>query len=323
MTTYPHFADTNRADLLIIPETTWATTPASGTARAVRITSHSLGTKKSTVVSNEIRADRMVSDIIETEMMNDGNIAFEFSAGAVDDLLAAFVLGAWSGTTGTSTLTNPSSSSGLTITSFSAEAGFTDVGQYFLFTGMRPSSFSLDINSSAIVTGTVDFMGCAVSTSSTSVLGASPYTVATPSSAPPLNATTDVGVITKNGTALTTAIKQIKLDGKANLRNQMAVGSKYPAGIGTGRFDLTGSFQAYFANLSLYTDFLAHNTVSLSWTLTDELGNSYDFLLPAVKITADPITAKGIDQDVMEDISFTAFRDPTSGTMLSITRTLV
>ena len=135
-----------------------------------------------------------------------------------------------------------------------------------------------------------------------------------------MNATTDVGYVEKDGVALTTAIKQIKLDGKAQLRNQMAVSSKFPVGIGTGRFELTGSMQAYFSDLDLYNDFLNHTTVSLGWDFEDSTGNTYYFTVPAVKVTADPVNAKGIDQDVMEDITFEAFRDVVTECMIQIDR---
>ena len=89
------FATTNRANLRLLPEAQWGETPDTGVTREVRMTSHSMATKKNTVKSNEIRDDRMVSDIIETEMMSDGGINFEFSAGATDDLFEAFLMGTW------------------------------------------------------------------------------------------------------------------------------------------------------------------------------------------------------------------------------------
>ena len=597
-----NFADSNRSSIRYIQETQWGSTPTSGKPRLARTTSHNLQTKKNTVKSAEIRSDRMVSDIIQTEMMSDGSINFEFSAGALDDFFQAFVLGAWSrpmtmdiwtgtnvswtannvltianvgdittyftsgrriktmgfvnpvnngyfqissvatsgtgtaitvstttsvaesgnvytsvedandvivlndtamtsvasdssfthtgaftsavsagqlvagqkvyvdglgyetgsiafaavcvaattvtisdgvtsvtltagtdfavGTTnansatnlaaainsarvlgvtpagtnlplfpqikasvstGTVTFTNlkapggsisktePSSGTNLTVTAFSGgdtsqhgiftivsvtndklfvtpsptvnanagslpvtikgsmlrnpgnsanitpqsftlESGYEDVGQYVKQDGMRVESFTLDVNSSQIMTGTMAFMGRATTTSTTSVLGNSPYTPLGTINNEIMNATVDVGAITNNGTALVTAVKQIKLDGKAQLRNQMAVGSKFPVGIGTGRFELSGSFAAYFENFNLYNQFLNHTTAAISFPFTDIHGHHYEWTIPALKFTADPIHVKGVDQDVMEEITFEAFRDPVTQCMMQVDR---
>jgi hypothetical protein len=46
----------------------------------------------------------------------------------------------------------------------------------------------------------------------------------------------------------------------------------------------------------------------------------YVYTIPAVKFTSDPVSPGGIDQDVMEEIEWTAFRDPTKKTMMQIDR---
>jgi hypothetical protein len=595
------FSDTNRSNLRYLLESQWGQTPTSGTTRILRMTSHSLSTKKSTTMSNEIRADRMVSSVIETEMMSDGGINFEFSAGTYDDLFQAFVLGTWtrpctfdqwtgsilawtanntiqitgadytgyltvgrrmttrgwvnpsnngfwqiasasvsgnvttvtftetsgvieaggvsaflsdandiivllntsirSGTSGAATFdsngTNAFASAiaagqlnvgqrihveglgyetgtvvfsaaataGLTITvsdgvnvvpfvagtdfavgssgttvaanlaaavnaarvngklvgastlypqvyatassgtvtfkdlnvtggslskaadtgsvatvtnfasgvtsergvftitsvssdvigvtpapgtnanagtipvtirgsmlrnpgnyaniipqSFSIEAGYTDVGLYFMQNGLRVNDFTLDVQASNIVTGTFNFMGKQTSTLNATQFGATPYIPLGQTNTESLNATTDVGSLTKNGVPLTTAVKQIKIDAKATLRNQMAVGSKFPVGIGTGRFTLSLTAQAYFATFDLYNTFLNHQTVAMEFSFQDDFGYTYFFTVPAMKLTADPIEAKGIDQDVMEELTFEAQIDPASDCMLQLDR---
>jgi Phage tail tube protein len=93
-------AESNRAVLRYVAEdpACWAVTPTtSGTlTRELRITASSLTATKETQISNEIRADRMVSNIIEVGAMSGGDIEFEFSAGSQDDFLQAFLLGTWS-----------------------------------------------------------------------------------------------------------------------------------------------------------------------------------------------------------------------------------
>ena len=73
-----------------------STTPGSGTSKELRYTSSSLVTGKETKTSDEIRADRMVPNIIEVAGMSSGDLSTEVSAGSNDDLMQAFLLGAWS-----------------------------------------------------------------------------------------------------------------------------------------------------------------------------------------------------------------------------------
>jgi hypothetical protein len=220
-----------------------------------------------------------------------------------------------------SMLRNPSVSANIVPQSFSIESFYADVSKGFIQNGMMVNTFSLDVNASSVMTGSFEFMGAQTATLSATQLGnTGSYTVLGTTATEVLNATTDVGTITKNGTALSTAIKQIKIDGKAQLRNQMAVSSKFPVGIGTGRFELTGSLQAYFADLDLFNNFLNHDTVSMEWDFQDQRLCTYYWTIPAMKISADPVNSKGIDQDVMEDMTWEAFRDPTTQCMIQIDR---
>lgn len=216
---------------------------------------------------------------------------------------------------------NPGIVSEILKQSFSIETGFTDVNKYFLRNGMRPGSFELAVESGSIVTGSVEFMGRETLNSSVEVLGDTvAYDVQDSTATEVLNATSNVGTVTKNGVPLTSAVMAIEINGDASLREQRAVGEKFPAGIGYGRFSIEGSVTAYFETFDLYNDFLNHQTVSLGFDFTDVDNNTYFFRLPAVKFTADPIAPQGIDEDVMEELEFMAQRDPVLNTMFMVDR---
>src|ERR1043166_9345937 len=91
------FADSNRARIRVIKESNsaWRTIPSSGPTREMRYTSSSLTPAKNTVISDEIRADRMVPDHIEVGANSAGDINYEFSAGSHDDFFESFMYGAW------------------------------------------------------------------------------------------------------------------------------------------------------------------------------------------------------------------------------------
>jgi hypothetical protein len=136
----------------------------------------------------------------------------------------------------------------------------------------------------------------------------------------PLNATANVGSISRDGTVLA-SITSLELSGDAALRSQRCVGNKYPTGIGYGRLSITGSFQAYFENFDLYNAFLNHTTVALAWDFEDADHNRLFFRLPAVKFSANPVApSEGIDTDVMDPVEWTAQRDPVLNTMMLLDR---
>lgn len=204
--------------------------------------------------------------------------------------------------------------------SWSIETAFTDVSQYMEQDGMVPGTFSLDISSGAIVTGTIGFEGRATSMAQAVVLGTAPYTVLDAQPGEVVNATTDIGDLSKDSVAFSACIQSLSLSGEAGLRMQNCVGFKFPRGIGTGRFNLSGSMTVYFETEELFNNFIDHDTISLAWAITDAEGSAYYFTVPAVKLSADAIAPGGIDQDVFETLEWTAFRDATTDTMFQIDR---
>lgn len=219
-----------------------------------------------------------------------------------------------------SMLRNPGEVTEITPQSFTLEQSFNDVDLHFIQNGMRVGSFSLEVSSGSIVTGTMKFMGKETRTLTKSRLGSLPYTVLDSTATEVMNATTNVGNLTKNGETLSTAVKSLSLEGDASLRNQNAVGSKFAKGIGTGRFKLTGKLTAYFEDMTMYNHFLNHDTISIGFDFIDHDHNAYYYTIPALKITSDPVTPGGIDQDVMEEMEWSALRDPSTKCMLQVDR---
>ena len=218
-------------------------------------------------------------------------------------------------------LRNPGNFADIVQRKYTIETAFNDVGQYMVQDGMVPGMFSLEVAAGAIVTGTIGFQGRATNMVQTSVLSnPAVYDVLDATPGEVVNATTNVGAIEKDGVVTTAAIQTISISGEANLRQQAAVGSKFARGIGAGRFNLTGSLTVYFEDESMYTDFINHATVSLSFPITDLDGQTYVFSLPSIKLSADEIAPGGIDQDVFDNIEWTAFRDPVTQCMLQVDR---
>lgn len=94
-------ADSSSVQLYYYPEATWGVVPSGSplpTLREFRFTKETLKQTTTTSLSNEIRSDRQVSDIIRTKIGATGDIGYESSYGSHDDLLAGSLYGAWSTT---------------------------------------------------------------------------------------------------------------------------------------------------------------------------------------------------------------------------------
>ncbi|QGH74821.1 hypothetical protein MAL1_00074 [Bacteriophage DSS3_MAL1] len=220
-----------------------------------------------------------------------------------------------------SMLRNPGSVDEIVQRKFTIETAFNDIGQYMVQDGMVPGTFSLEVATGAIITGTIGFQGRATQLRQSTVLGdVGSYTVLGAQTGEVMNATTNVGEIEKDGSTFGASIQSISISGEANLRQQAAVGSKFAKGIGAGRFNLTGSMTVYFEDEQLFNDFINHETVALSFAVTDLDGQTEIFTIPAIKFSQDQIAPGGIDQDVFDNVEWTAFRDPTTECMIQIDR---
>ena len=220
-----------------------------------------------------------------------------------------------------SMLRNPSDPDDIIPADFVYETGYTDINEFFLTDGLKVASMKYDIASGQILKGSFGMNGRRTTRGATTVLGDT--TVFTPlatTATDVVNATVNVGAIKVNGLALSTAIQSISFDGENNLRDQMAVSSKYPVGIGAGRMDIKGSVRAYFADGSLWDKFINHTYVSLEWSIQDGEGNHYEWTLPSAVFSTDTVNPSAGNQDVMEDIEFMVRRDPTTDCQFQIDR---
>lgn len=391
-------AEANRVRISVVaePDATLGVTPTNPVFQTLRLTSSDFAANKQTQVSEELRSDRMTSDLVETGFETSGTLNIETSlGGSYDDVLASAIASTFStalpvaqgdfdvtvssgtaaiadaGTTGQFTnvtvgqwlyfanfanATNngwwkvsvKTDSNNITVldpgdvmvnetgagdqyirgktiingtrkSSFSVEQAFLDIDVAQLFKGMRVGSWAANVESGSILTGSFSFQGTEMTTDSGAPftwLGSGSYTAATTS--PVLNATSNVGTVVKDGVALTTAIQSFNLELDNALRSQMAIGNKYPIGIGYGRVQISGSITAYFEDLTLYNEMINHDDVSLEFDFTDTDGNAMHIELPRVKFGSSNPAAPGIDQDVMEDIEWQAIADTTGTYMIRV-----
>lgn len=217
---------------------------------------------------------------------------------------AAIVAATAGGKVKTSRLTH-----GTTQTSFSIERQALDVGQYFIYKGMTPSKMTLNGASGALTTMSIDFMGLGVARNNATFLGGSSNN---PSTAYGIHSAVSnaQSLIWEGGEpAVGTFVKSVSLEFDNALRNQSAIGSLAPVGIGNGTIAAKATMSVYFANGDLFDKFIANTGTSLIWASLDSAGNGYVFTAPNANVNAFKITAGSKDQDLMADVTLTLLGD--------------
>lgn len=300
----------SKTRLAYIAEATWGVTPATPAFKNLRFTGESLNAEKQTVTSNEIRPDRNVADVIQVARMASGNIDAEFSYATFDDLFESALSSAWA----TDVLVNGVDQKSFTFEK-TFENGATDA--FHRFAGCVVNTMSIGVTAQQLVTLGFGVMGKGVTAAEAVIVGA---TYADANSNDVLSAGTDFASLTMTGITDEPAIQAITIDTTNNLRQQAVVGSIDSAGIGDGRFEMTGTMNAYFEGGDLYDAFLNHDALSLSFLLGTEAGSRYLISVPKLKITSGTIVAGGNDQDVFANLNWQALYDTGIDGTISMTR---
>lgn len=302
--------DSSQTQIAAVVESTYGTTPATPAFTKQRFTGESLKAARQNVTSSEIRADRNVTDLIQVGGAAEGGLDFELSYGAFDAFLESALFGAWS----TNVLKNGVAQKSFTLEKL-FESGATD--QYFRYTGSVVNTMSLNVRAQEIVTGSFGFM-CKGSSLAQTAITDSTYDDAVANDV--MNAASDFASLSVTGTT-SPAIMGITLNINNNLRQKPVVGSIDSYGLGAGRFQVTGSIEAYFENEEMMDMFLAGTATDLSFKLGGASEKNYVFDIPKLKFDDAEVFAGGNDQDVMARLNFVGLYDSSDDCTLKITRT--
>lgn len=306
-------SESNRVSLKYVPETSYGVTPVNSPDwQALRYTSESVGATPNTVTSAEIRADRMTSDMPKVSVNVDGSIDFEMSAITYDDFFEAVMCSNWEVDGSTETL-----EIGTLDKSFSIEKEFEDIGRFIQVAGVRVGEMSLNLSYGNIMTGTFSFMGNGYSAGSNSLVGTG--TVANATTTDVLNATSDVGTVSINGTPTNMFINSLSISVNNNQRPIESIGRETPADILKGTAAVSGTAEIYLSgdSFAMYVDALENNDTSFEYTVEDG-DYSYTFVIPRAKVEVPAPSSGGLDQDVMISVTFNGLLDPVTETSFRI-----
>lgn len=298
-----NFASGSHHGLRFIKEGAFGETPANPAMRALRHTSCSLVLNKDSFTSNELRKDAQISDMRSGVKQISGDIGIEFSYGEYDDFLAAAVRGEWNGDI---------LKAGVTVPYFTIESIFADIDRYETFTGCAINNLSLQIQTNAMVTGTLGIIGKSAKFAQTPTA-----TSELPShTAAPLDGFN--GDLREGGVTVAT-ITSISLSIENGIEAANVLGSDEAAALVAGRINITGSISAYFSNMDLLSKFIEEAESEIEVTLGTGGPGSYRIHLPRIKYSggSNPVDGEG---PIMLDMPFQALLDECTGTNIIIER---
>jgi hypothetical protein len=206
---------------------------------------------------------------------------------------------------------------GIDTPSFLIEKQFLDITKYCDMNGLYINTMNMDLTSMERIKLQFGFMGKDM------VIGSTKWSSATTAAGtfPTMTASLSVGTIYMNGVPVTTGVKRTTFDTTNNLRKQDGIGSATPLGYGFGSFELKGSTEVYFDDITLWQEVLQHTNVAQYFDAHDASGNSYGFYIPRLNFSKGAAKNPGINQDVMLPLDWEASRDPVSNSMFLISRT--
>jgi hypothetical protein len=284
-----------------VKEVTFGTTPGSPSMKTLRNNGTGLNPEKDSITSEEIRSDRMITDVRHGNRRPRGDIPFELSYGAQVDFIEAALQGTWA--------TNVVKG-GVTAQSFTIERRFTDIAQYIRYLGAMVDTMTLELRPGRMVTGSFGIIAADFNVAGT--------TLGAPAAAPTASPfDTFTGTLTEGGVTIA-YVTGLTLNLNNNLDPAFVLFSNKARQINSGRSNLTGRLQAWFEDASLLNKFLNEVESSLSVTL-DGTGGDLTILVPRLKYNSGGITMQG-EQGIQVDIGFQALRDNTTASNIQITR---
>jgi hypothetical protein len=305
-------ADGSQTRLADVSEATIGTIPSNPVWQIMRYTSSSLRPTKQTDISDEIRADRNVPDIIKVGEMVSGDINTRYSYGTYHTWLERLLCGAWS----TDVLKNGILHKTGAL-EWTYEQGTTDA--YIRTLGNRWNTLRLSLAARQPVRAVWGVMGIKVDTPATAIVSGATYTA--PTTTEDFNGALNVGSLVFTGITNAPKIQTMEVNINNNIY-PIDVLSQYEVyGHGLGRFDLSGSFRALFENLDTFNAVLNHTDVALGFTLTDAAGNDEAWSIPKVKLLDGAPVVQGNNTPVVVDVTWQAKYDSSSSASLTITRT--
>jgi len=283
--------------------TAWGGATLSGGAagtplQQIRYTGESLNYNIENTQSEELRPDRVETDLVQTSASGGGDINFELSYGTFKEFLASIFCSHWLPATGG----NEELRNGIYLRPWTVQKHFQDMSpqQFHNYRGCAFEGMSLQMEIGSIVKGafTLTSFGLdpALGVVTSQLAGATFPAVSTTT---PMNAVTNIQNFAIDGVPYTGCISKLSLQFKNNVRAIQCIGSLAARDMKLGTLEVTGEMEFYFNEGSNYTKFVQGTEFDFSFDLTDDAGNTYTVTLPRCKFETGEVVAGGRNSDVM------------------------
>ncbi|HVJ31664.1 MAG TPA: phage tail tube protein [Terriglobia bacterium] len=212
---------------------------------------------------------------------------------------------------------------GTTEYSYTIERQYQDLASpaYEYFRGQEIDEMVFTFDAEKIVTVETTFLGKDAQIGTTRQSGATD--IAAPTNAV-INTSANVGQITLGGVAVAgpSYVKTASLSIKRNLRQRTAVGILGAASIGSGEVDVTGDWNVYFGDTSIYSAILANTASAMAIRVarSDANGQTILFDVPRTKYSDGSPSVSGKNQDVMLPAKYQGLMHPTLGYTAQVSR---
>lgn len=206
---------------------------------------------------------------------------------------------------------------GTTDQSFLVEVERNDITIFKYFTGMRVGQNQFTFTPNSLVTGSFTLRGKQMQVATATQGDGSPTAADTTRS---MNAVDNIkGVYL--GTSLSTLdVTNFNFSISPALRDKAAIGNLAMVGIGSGTQIATINLEAYLEDETQLQDYLNFTETSLALVIEDGVGNAYIFDFPSVVPATGEDPTGGLDQDVIQRLSYEAFLDTTINATIGITK---
>lgn len=307
--------------------TSWGAATLGGGAAGtpltqIRYTGESLNYNIENTQSEEIRPDRVESDLIQTSAQAGGDINFELSYNSFREFLASVLCSHWmpGATAGTEELQN-----GIFLRPWTVQKHFQDMTpqQFHNYRGNAFESMSLSLEIGAIVNGSFTLTGFGLNPSTDPNPGVTEAqltgaTFPTVSTTTPMNGVTNISNFQIDGVAYEGCISSLSLQITNNIRAIQCLGSLAARDMKLGTIEVTGEMEFYFNEGSNYAKFVDGTEFDFSFDMTDAEGNTYTLVLPRCKFETGEVVAGGRNSDVMFSAQWRGLYDGTSDRVIQV-----
>ncbi len=217
---------------------------------------------------------------------------------------------------GTTTIKGAVLKNGTTAKTFSFQRAWADISQYMQFSGVKADSFSLNISTNQIVTGSIGLMGRTPANTTSTVWSATTAAASTVS----YNSLDHLDMILIDDTAVTNDLTGITFNMSTNATRREAIGEIDSAGVIQNSVSIGGTLTEYFTDDTLLTKNIDFDNFSLAFVLNDEDDNAYVIHMPYCVPKSGKPDNGGLDSQITISHGFDATYDATLGYTVSISR---